>query len=464
MVSKEKGTLVSKPKGRGARARRRGPTAALLVASSPAALELGVGDRTAVEAQLTVGRGEQCDFTVDDRRISQLHFSIRAEGRRFLLEDLGSTNGTSVNGRTVARDERRALTSPAIVRAGETVFVFEAIGDELLDVSTLEEGHAVGMVGAFHAGAMLAQLREVAFSERPPLLDGPSGAGKELAAAALARFWKLEPPRRYNVSAATSPEEMSRALFGVASGAYTGVEKQDGLIVTASKLGQPLFLDEVHHLPVEAQATLLTVIEDKRFSRKGAEHKELEVDVRFIFASNEPEKLKADLRARTWQVRVPSLRERVADAPTIFDHLIAKNLSRHGIELEPVMSVLDGEFYHDLCLEVLQGERFASTNVRGLVDLADRITSRVAAGANPVDAVDSICEQCMTGVQAAADAAGSGTGHYEENRELISALFIGCGKNVKKTVDMLKKSGVPWTISRRHLIKHLVQWGLKNGD
>lgn len=464
MGSKEKGTLVSKPRGRGARVRRRGPTAVLLVASTPSTLEVGREDRTPVDASLTIGRGEQCDFTVDDRRISQIHFRIQAEGRRFLVEDLGSTNGTSVNGRTVAKGELRALSSPAVVRAGETVFVFETLGEQLLDASALEEGHAVGMVGAFHSSAMLAQLKEVAFSERPPLLDGPSGAGKELAAAALARFWELEPPRRYNASAAASPEEMSRALFGVAAGAYTGVEKQDGLIVTASKLGQPLFLDEVHHLPAEAQATLLTVIEDKRFSRKGAEHKELEVDVRFIFASNEPEKLKGDLRARTWQVRLPSLRERVADAPVIFEHLLRRNLTRHGIELEPVFAVLDGDFYHDLCLEVLQGERFVSTNVRGLVDLADRITSRIAAGADPADAVDSICEECLLGGQVAAEAAATSTGHYEENRELIAALYVGCGKNVKKTVDMLKKSGVPWTISRRHLIKYLVQWGLKNGD
>ena len=313
------------------------------------------------------------------------------------------------------------------------------------------------MAGPFHDGALLSRLKEAAASRRPPLLAGPSGSGKELAAVALALFWGLDPPRRYNVSAAASQEEMSRALFGVAAGANTGVEKREGLIVTASRSGQPLFLDEVHNLPHEAQATLLTVIEDGKFSRRGSEDKEMAVDVRFVFASNEPDKLKPDLRARLWLVALQPLRERVADVPALFDALLERALTSVG--LRPALPAIDGDVHHDLCLEALAG-RFDETNVRGLVDLADRVAARVATGTDLCDALDTVLGELGLGGAADSGREGGG-GQYDAHRELIEAVYRGCGRNAKKTVELIKSCGVPWTISRRHLTKHLALWGFK---
>jgi DNA-binding NtrC family response regulator len=339
------------------------------------------------------------------------------------------------------------------------VLVFLDNAEPLLASRFLGDRRAFDMAGPFHDGALLARLKEAAASRRPPLLAGPSGVGKELAAAALARFWGLHAPLRYNASASAGPEEMSRALFGVAHGAFTGVEKRDGLIVSASRAGQPLFLDEVHHLPLEAQATLLTVIEDGKFARKGAEDKELEVDVRFVFASNEPDRLKPDLRARLWSVDVPPLRDRAADVPALFDALLARCLGSHGAKADAVLPALDGDLYCDLCLAAVGG-RFEATNVRGLLDVADRIAARVATGADPGDAVDSVLGELGLWSEAGADADGAG-GQYDAHRELIEAVYRGCGRNAKKTVELIKASGVPWTISRRHLSKHLARWGFK---
>jgi transcriptional regulator with AAA-type ATPase domain len=334
------------------------------------------------------------------------------------------------------------------------VLVFREDADGVLGQTFLGDRSAFAMAGPFHDGAILAKLREAALSSRAPLITGPSGSGKELAAAALARFWGLSPPRRYNASAAATPEEMSRALFGVARGAYTGVEAQDGLIVTADKAGQPLFLDEVHNLPAEAQATLLTVIEDNRFTRKGAESKELEVSVRFVFASNEPDRLKPDLRARLWQVKLPPLSGRVADVPALFDSVLDRALARQGIPDEPIRDALDADLYCDLCLEALRGEAFAKTNVRGLLDLADRIAARVSTGVDPIAAIDSVLEELgLCGAGVSGDGEAGGGGQYERYRELIAL----------RTVELLKASGVPWTVSRRHLNTYIKRWGLKEG-
>jgi hypothetical protein len=432
--------------------------AALLVASSPAAGG-DAPDRARIVPPFTVGRGATCSFQLADRLVSQQNFRIDYRGGSYFIEDLGSTNGTSVNGEMLGSKEQRPLNGQAVIRAGDSVLVFHDDAEHLLKPTWLTDRDSLGMAGPFHDDALVGQLKEAATSRRPPLLSGPSGSGKELAAVALARFWGLDPPRRYNVSAAASQEEMSRALFGVAAGAYTGVEKRDGLIMIASRSGQPLFLDEVHNLPSEAQATLLTVIEDGKFSRRGSEDREMAVDVRFVFASNEPDRLKPDLRARMWLVALLPLRERVADVPALFDALLGRALVDVGLGAEP--PGIDGDVHHDLCLETIAG-RFDETNVRGLVDLADRTAARAAAGMELADALDSVLGDLGIGSATGANREGGG-GQYDVHRELIEAVYRGCGRNAKKTVELVKTSGVSWTISRRHLAKHLALWGFKEG-
>jgi len=451
-------TVTKKRKGRGRDPRVKEPAAALLVARRPPQSRGEAPDRARVVAPFfTVGRGSSCSFQLPDRQISQQNFRIDFASGSHWIEDLHSTNGTSVNGETLPAGVRRPLPSQAVIRAGETVFVFQEDAAHLLQPEPVGDRSSFDMAGPFHDGALLSRLKEAAASRRPPLLAGPSGSGKELAAAALARFWGLEPPRRYNASAAASQEEMSRALFGVAAGAYTGVEKRDGLIVTASRSGQPLFLDEVHNLPHGAQATLLTVIEDGKFSRRGSEDKEMAIDVRFVFASNEPDRLKPDLRARMLLVTLAPLRERVADVPALFDAQLERALA--GAGLGPGIPAVDVDVYHDLCLEARAG-RFDETNVRGLVDLADRVAARAAGGAELGDALDSVLGELGLG-GAADDGREAGGGQYDAHRELIEAVYRGCGRNAKRTVEIIKASGVPWTISRRHLTRHLELWGFK---
>jgi transcriptional regulator of acetoin/glycerol metabolism len=341
---------------------RREEVPVLLVAAFPGDQEPTPADRCRITPPFTVGRGSKNVLAVNDRKMSKRHFRITHKDRSYWLEDIESTNGTFVNGEQTSG--RHKLNSPCVVRAGESVFSFHADGKALLDPTpAADERH--GMAGRFHVAPLVVQLREAALSDRHVLLVGPSGVGKELAAGALAQMWEMEPPLAHNSARSASEQETGRILFGVAEKAFTGVAKRDGLIVNAHKTGRPLFLDEVHHLPPNVQGVLLRVIEERQLFRTGDEGSPIEIDVRFIFASNTPEKLAYDLRARLRTVSVPPLRERVADVPVIFDHLLRRQLTRQKAArdnsvldgLQP-QDMLEGDHSEELCLEALSRDGF----------------------------------------------------------------------------------------------------------
>ncbi len=394
--------------------------------------------------------------------VSQRHLEIGRKDGEAWIEDLGSTNGTTVNGARLVAGRRQSLESSSLVRCGECLLVFIEHGSHLLAAPKLRQV-PFGMAGRFHVPAIVVELREAALSRRAPLVTGPSGAGKELVATALASMWEMEPPRRHNVAASARPEETARVLFGVAPKAYTGVAEQDGLLVTAAREGRPLFLDEVHNLSPEAQATLLTVIEDGKFTRQGAEARDIEVETRIVLASNEPSGLRSDLLARLWRIDLPTLADRVADVPALLRHLIEREAERYELDVEAVCTELTAESYQDVMLAALYDEDFAELNVRALVDLTDRILSRIASGAEAGEAIDTVIDERLPHIELPPQSnhgAGAST-HYEEHRELISAVFLGCGKNVLKTVELLREAGLPWSVSRRHLTRYVEKWGLK---
>lgn len=188
-----------------------------------------------------------------------------------------------------------------------------------------------GMVGDSAAMQKLRAAIGVARRSRGSVvITGPSGAGKELVARALGRA--NEP--FVAVDAATLEGQLAASvLFGHERGAFTGAERaQVGLFERAH--GGTLYFDEVANMPLDVQAKLLRVLQEREVWPMGARAPRA-LQFRLVCATNadlharvRSGDFRADLltRMQVFTLHVPALAERQADVPALFDHL----LTRHG--------------------------------------------------------------------------------------------------------------------------------------
>src|SRR5438034_983594 len=198
------------------------------------------------------------------------------------------------------------------------------------------------MPGFIHSSPAMTRLVEevhkIRSSDVTVLVTGDSGTGKELVARAIhalsTRRDKVFVP--FNCTAV--PKELSEGyLFGYRRGAFTGaVKDSDGVIRTAA--GGTLFLDEIGDLPLDVQPKLLRFLQEGEIQPLG-EQRPQKVDVRIIAATNtDLEGMVADGRFRedlyyrlnVIRLRVPPLRERRSEIPTIVNYYINHYSAKFG--------------------------------------------------------------------------------------------------------------------------------------
>lgn len=206
------------------------------------------------------------------------------------------------------------------------------------------------MPGFIHSSPAMTRLVEevhkIRSSDVTVLVTGESGTGKELVARAIhalsSRREKIFVP--FNCTAV--PKELSEGyLFGYRRGAFTGaVKDSDGVIRTAA--GGTLFLDEVGDLPLDVQPKLLRFLQEGEIQPLG-EQRPVKVDVRIIAATNtDLEEMVADGRFRedlyyrlnVIRLRVPPLRERRSEIPTIVNYYVnhySAKFGRRDIQITP---------------------------------------------------------------------------------------------------------------------------------
>ena len=190
------------------------------------------------------------------------------------------------------------------------------------------------------------QLSRVARVDRPVLLIGERGTGKELAARRLhflSQRWS-GPCVTLNC-AALSPNLIESELFGYEKGAFTGAEvRRSGRFEAAS--GGTLFLDEIGNIPMEAQEKILRVVEYNSFERVGSTTS-VEVDVRIVGATNadlpalaQKGEFKRDLLDRlSFEVLfLPPLRAREEDIMLLARHFAGRMAYELGLEKIPEFS------------------------------------------------------------------------------------------------------------------------------
>jgi two-component system nitrogen regulation response regulator NtrX len=162
------------------------------------------------------------------------------------------------------------------------------------------------------------------------LIVGESGTGKELVARELHRRGPGAKTPMVAVNSAALPEQLVESeLFGHERGAFTGADRlRRGAFENAGS--GTLFLDEVGELPLPAQAKLLRVLEDRKVMRVGGD-RALQVTARVVTATNrelereiEAGRFRQDLyyRLNVHTLRVPPLRERLADVPALIEQLL----------------------------------------------------------------------------------------------------------------------------------------------
>jgi DNA-binding NtrC family response regulator len=305
-----------------------------------------------------------------DALMSRAHARASRQGDSWRIEDLGSRNGTFVNG--VRVENAVVLRSPCIVRTGMTLFV-------LLDDLTGLEGASTtmddqGVVGPTLRAA-LERVARAAQSSHSLLITGESGVGKELAARAYhARGPNAKGPF-VAVNCAAIPETLAeRLFFGVVRGAFSGATGDAAGYVEAADRGV-LFLDEIGELEAAVQAKLLRVLETRDVQRLGATAGRA-VTTRFCFATtvslrramNEG-RFRGDLffRVARAEVTIPPLRERPDEIPW----LIAWQLARTCAGVVP----------HVRFVEACMLRRWPG-NVRELLDAIERASEKASAAAS----------------------------------------------------------------------------------
>ena len=177
-----------------------------------------------------------------------------------------------------------------------------------------------------------SDLLRVAPLNVPVLLAGESGTGKELAAHALHTLSPRASQPMVLVNAAAMPATLVESeMFGYDAGAFTGAERKGrrGKFEMADR--STLFLDEIGDMPLDVQAKLLRVLQDKTFERVGGE-RQRRSDFRLVSATNRdlPEmtrtggfRLDLFYRISTVVLRMPPLRDRLEDIRPIVDDFIA---------------------------------------------------------------------------------------------------------------------------------------------
>ncbi|UWG98385.1 sigma 54-interacting transcriptional regulator [Dehalobacter sp. DCM] len=230
--------------------------------------------------------------------------------------------------------------------------------------SLLKAENAIGMITKFSFDNIIGQspaiketikvAKTLARSNENILLTGESGTGKELFAQAIHSAYNTNGPFIALNCAAFPRSLIESELFGYEQGTFTGAEKngRPGKIELAD--GGTLFLDEIGDMPVDIQAILLRVLQDKQVVRLGSV-KYKTVDFRVIAATNQnlkqlitERKFRQDLyfRLSVLSLNIPPLRERVGDVELLSRYFLEKYCKKNNLPVPEVMPEVQ-RMFHD---------------------------------------------------------------------------------------------------------------------
>jgi DNA-binding NtrC family response regulator len=279
-------------------------------------------------ARALVGGSPVCDLRLTDPLVSRRHLALELDGARLRVCDLGSTNGTTVNG---VRLIEALLAGGERVRVGDTTLAVERGDDAIVALPRAASfGRLVG--NSPEMRRLYPLFEKLAASSVAVVIEGETGTGKEVLAEAIHEASaRRDGPFVVFDCTALPASLIEAALFGHERGAFTGAaEQRTGVFEQAE--GGTLFIDEIGELELGLQAKLLRALERSEVRRLGGD-RWLAVDVRVLAATRRDldrevvaGRFRDDLffRLAVARVELPPLRRRTGDVTVLARHFTAE--------------------------------------------------------------------------------------------------------------------------------------------
>ncbi len=318
------------------------------------------------------------------------------------------------------REAKRIKESAARVTGAKAVFTFN---------------HIIGVSTALQS--VIEQARRAAKSDAATLILGESGTGKELFAQSMHNASSRAAGAFITVNCGALPRELVQSeLFGYDEGAFTG----------ASRLGKPgkfeladngtIFLDEIGEMPMDAQVSLLRLLQNGEVTRVGSKYTR-QVNVRVIAATNRnlqeairERSFREDLyyRLNVFSLNIPPLRERLSDIRLLARHFLSHfMMTQNNPEL----------FMTEEVYRILEGYSWPG-NVRELENTVERMVFMAPdSGVIDVDSIPySILHYRHSAHAGETRAAGMGMLEVQEKESILRGLK-DCGGNIRVAAQKL---------------------------
>ena len=323
---------------------------------------------------IKIGKSDASNFMLTDKTISRKHLEIRYKDDSFLLKDVGSTNGTFLNGNRV----KEAYLNPGdAIKLGNSILEFISY-DEKVKVEPSSKTVFAKLVGKSRKMRQIFTILEkISPTSATVIIEGETGTGKELVARAIHKYsTRNKKPFIVFDCSAVAPNLIESELFGHERGAFTGaIKSRRGAFEEAS--GGTIFLDEIGELSIELQPKLLRALEHKEIRRVGT-NIPTKIDARVICATNRQlrreiveGRFREDLYYRLSVVKVllPPLRDRPEDIQLLIEHFL--KTAHYNKQADGSLKSLkvDDDTLKTLCRYQWPG------NVRELHNVIERVVS-----------------------------------------------------------------------------------------
>jgi len=401
---------------------------------------------TLEQDEILIGGADGAHLRLTDPTVSRNHCVIRLTAKGPLLRDLGSTNGTRIEGVEVREGY---VPSGATLTLGHTQVRFEQL-DESVQIPLADSERVGRLWGRSTAMRRLfAVAGRVAASDVTVLIQGETGTGKDALTEAIHQAsTRAAGPLVVVDCGAVPPNLFESELFGHEKGAFTGADRaRAGAFEEAD--GGTLFLDEIGELPLPLQPKLLRVLEARELRRIGAAQPR-KIDVRVIAATNRDLReevnrgtFRQDLYFRLEVVRlqVPPLRERPEDIPVLAEHF--RQLAKPGAAGAP----LSEEALANFMAHPWPG------NVRELRNAVERLTVMdEMPGATQTRPTATGAEPPVDVQQPFKDAKNALVEGFE--RRYVSAMLEATGGNISEAARRAD-------IDRVYLLRLMGRYGLR---